>query len=88
MCPLYPAVSGRGGAVPTSGDGLVAAVAAGRVLRGVALPTQDALVLGVEGLLGERLVAGGAAEAALVPGAPLVGELLQDPGNGDIMNNY
>jgi hypothetical protein len=66
-------------ASPTGGDGLVASVAAGCVLCGVALPTQDALVLSVEGLLGERLVAGGAAEAALVPGAPLVAELLTGP---------
>lgn len=60
----------------TCQDGFVAAVAAGRVLAGAALPAHDAIILGAERLFGQRLVALGAAETVLVPVAPLVAQLL------------
>lgn len=60
----------------TCQDGLVAAVAAGRILSGAALPAHDAIILGAEWLLGQRLVALGTAETVLVPVAPLVAQLL------------
>lgn len=63
----------------TCQDGFVAAVAAGRVLSGAALPTHDAIILGAEWLFGQRLVALGAAETVLVPVAPLVAQLLAGP---------
>jgi len=68
--------------VCTGGDGFVAAMAAGGVLSGAALPTEHAVILGAEGLLGQGLVALSTAEAALVPRAPLVAELLQDKYRG------
>lgn len=63
----------------TCQDGLVAAMAAGRVLSGAALPAHDAIILGAERLLGQRLVALGTAETVLVPVAPLVAQLLVGP---------
>lgn len=57
-------------------DGFVAAVAAWSVLSGAALPTHDALVLGAEGLLGQRLVTLCTTEALLMPVPALVAELL------------
>lgn len=68
----------------TGSDGLVAAMAAGGILSGAALPTEHAVILGGEGLLGQGLVALSTAEAALVPRAPLVAELLQDKYRGYI----
>lgn len=55
--------------------GFVTAVAAGSVLSGAALPTQDTVILGAKGLFGQRLVALGAAETLLVPVSALVGQL-------------
>lgn len=46
------------------------------ILAGAAFPTQDAVILGAEGFLGQGLVALGAAEASLVPVAALVVQLL------------
>lgn len=63
----------------TCQDGFVAAVAAGRVLAGAALPAHDAIILGAERLFGQRLVALGAAETVLMPVAPLVAQLLAGP---------
>lgn len=57
-------------------NGFEAAVAARSVLSGAALPTHDALVLHVEGLLGQRLGTLGAAEALLVPVSAPVAQLL------------
>lgn len=62
----------------TSQDGFVAAVAAWRVLSGAALPTHDAVVLCVEGLLGQRLVALCTSETLLVPVPALMAELLTE----------
>lgn len=56
--------------------GFVAAVAAWGVLSGAALPTHDAVILGAEGLLGERLVTLHTAETLLVPVPALMAELL------------
>lgn len=61
----------------TCQDGFVAAVAAGCVLSGAALPAHDAIILGAERLFGQRLVALGAAKTVLVPVAPLVAQLLR-----------
>ena len=58
--------------------GFIAAVATWRVLSGAALPTHDALILGAERLLGQRLVALCTTEALFVPVAALVAEFLMD----------
>lgn len=66
------------GRSPTWHDHLVAALATVAVLYGAAFATHDlAVVAGVEGLRGQALVALSAAEAALVPVAVLVVQLLQ-----------
>lgn len=58
-------------------DHLVAALATVPVLSGSALAAHDlAVISGAEGLRGQRLVALGAAETALVPVAVLVVQLL------------
>lgn len=62
--------------------GFVAAVAARGVLSGAALPAHDAVVLHVEGLLGQRLVALDAAETLLMPVPALVAQLLGLHGDG------
>lgn len=56
--------------------GFIAAMAAWSVLSGAALPTHDAVLLGAEGLLGQRLVTLGATETLLVPVFALMTELL------------
>ena len=66
----------------TSQYGLVAAVAALSVLSGAALSTHDAVVLGAEGLLGQRLVTLGTAETLLVPVPALMVELLVEEERG------
>lgn len=45
-------------------------------LSGAALPTHDAVILGAEGLLGQRLVAFGTTETLLMPVPALMTELL------------
>lgn len=66
--------------------GFVAAVAPRSVLLRAALPAHDALVFGAEGLLGQVLVALGAAETLFVPVATLVVELLMARGTGERHN--
>lgn len=70
----------------TGQDGFVAAMAPRSVLLRAALPAHDALVLGAEGLLGQVLVAFGAAETLLMPVATLVVELLTAGGTGEWHN--
>ena len=62
----------------TSKYGFIAAVAAWSVLPGAALPAHDAVVLGAEGLLGQRLVTLGTAETLLMPVPALMAELLME----------
>lgn len=62
----------------TSQDGFVAAVAAWRILSGAALPAHDAVVLGAERLLGQRLVTLCTTETLLMPVPALMAELLMD----------
>lgn len=62
--------------------GFVAAVAAWGVLSGAALAAHDAVVLHVEGLLGQILVTLDTAEALLVPVAAPVAQLLGLHGDG------
>lgn len=64
----------------TSHYRLVAAVAAWRILSGAALPTHDAVVLGAEGLLGQRLVTLCTTETLLMPVPALMAELLMGGG--------
>lgn len=64
----------------TSQDGFVAAVAARGVLPGAALAAHDAVVLGAERLLGQRLVTLHTAETLLVPVPALMAELLVEAG--------
>lgn len=69
---------------PTWHHHLVAALATVAVLYGAAFAAHElAVVAGVEGLRGQVLVALSAAEAALVPVAVLVVQLLQHMGGGD-----
>lgn len=63
-------------ALCTSRYGFIAAVAAWSILSGAALPTHDAVVLGAEGLLGQRLVTLCATETLLMPVPALMAELL------------
>lgn len=63
--------------------GFITAVAAWSILSGAALPTHDAVILGAEGLLSQRLVTLCAAETLLVPVSALVAELLMEE-NGEI----
>lgn len=60
----------------TSQYGFVAAVAAWSILSGAALPAHDAVILGVEGLLGQRLVTFGTTETLFMPVSSFVAELL------------
>lgn len=62
----------------TSRYGFIAAVAARSSISGAALHTHDALILGVEWLLGQRLVALCAAETLLMPVTPFVAQLLTE----------
>lgn len=48
------------------------------ILSGAALPTHDAVILGAEGLLGQRLVTLGATETLLMPVPALMAELLME----------
>lgn len=63
-------------------DGLLALVALGGVLVGVALSTQELLILGGEGLVHQRALAHEAVEAVLVPVAVLVGQVPAAAANG------
>lgn len=56
--------------------GFIAAVAARSILSGAALPAHDAVVLGAEGLFGQRFVTLRAAETLLMPEPTLMAELL------------
>lgn len=67
----------------TSQYGFIAAMAARSILSGAALPTHDAVVLGAERLLGQRLVTLGATETLLMPVATLMAELLMEEGTGE-----
>lgn len=67
----------------TSQYGFIAAMAAWSVLSGAALPTHDAVLLGAEGLLGQRLVTLGATETLLVPVFALMTELLMEEGTDE-----
>lgn len=58
--------------------GFVAAMAAWSILSGAALSTHDAVILGAEGLLGQRLVTLGTTETLLVPVAALMAQLLME----------
>lgn len=70
---------------PTWHHHLVAALATVAVLYGAAFAAHElAVVAGVEGLRGQVLVALSAAEAALVPVAVLVVQLLQHMGGGHL----
>lgn len=55
-------------------------MAARSVLLGAALPTHDAIILGAEGLFGQRLVTLCTAETLLVPEPALMAELLMEEG--------
>lgn len=57
-------------------DGFVTSMASWSVLSGAALPTHDAVILGAEGLLGQRLVTLRTTEALLMPVSAFVAELL------------
>lgn len=80
----------RGGGLGlTCQYGFVAAMATWGILTGAAFPTQDAVILGAEGLLGQGFVALGAAEASLVPVPVLVVQLLMRKQKGeDRMSEY
>lgn len=54
----------------------IAAMAAWSILSGAALPTHDAVILGAEGLLSQRLVTLRTTETLLMPVAALMAELL------------
>lgn len=58
-------------------DGLLAFLALGRVLVGIAVGAQQLLPLGGEGLVHQRAAASGAMEAAFVPVPVLVGQVLE-----------
>lgn len=62
---------------PTRQYGFVAAMATWCILSGAALSTHDAVVLGAEWLLGQRLVTLGAVKTLLMPVAALMVELLK-----------
>lgn len=59
-------------------------MAAWSILSGAALPTHDAVILGAEGLLSQRLVTLCTAETLLVPVSALVAELLCFHGDGTV----
>lgn len=58
-------------------------MAAWSILSGAALPAHDAVILGAEGLLGQRLVTLCATETLLMPVPALMAELLMDEGAGE-----
>lgn len=58
-------------------DGFLALVALGGVLIGVALSTEELLILGGEGLVHQGALALEALETVLMPVAVLVGQILQ-----------
>lgn len=58
-------------------DGLLAFLAPGRVLVGVAVSAEQLVLLGGEGLVHQRVLAAGAVEAGLVPVPVLIGQVLQ-----------
>lgn len=62
--------------------GFLALVALGGIFIGVALGTEELLVLGGEGLVHQGALALEALEAVLVPVAVLVGQILREEGGG------
>lgn len=60
-------------------------MAAWSVLLGAALPTHDAIILGAEGLFGQRLVTLRTTEALLVPEPAFMAELLMEEGGERLM---
>lgn len=72
----------------TSQYGFVAAVAAWSILSGAALPAHDAVVLGAEGLLGQRLVTLCTTETLLMPVPALMAELLMCEGTGEFNERH
>lgn len=66
----------REGALPTWHDGLLAFLALGGVLVGVAVRAQQLVLLGSEGLVHQRALAPKALETGLMPVSVLVGQVL------------
>lgn len=64
----------------TSQYGFIAAMAAWSILSGAALPAHDAVILGAEGLLRQRLVTLSTTETLLMPVLSLMAELLMKEG--------
>lgn len=89
---LLAALAGETGLMPTAAlvfhlsgtwhDGLLASLALGRVLVGIAVGAQQLLLLGGKGLVHQRAPAPGAVEAAFVPVPVLVGQVLAVTANG------
>lgn len=89
---LLAALAGEAGLMPAAAlvfhlagtwhDGLLAFLALGRVLVGIAVGAQQLLLLGGEGLVHQRAPASGAMEAAFVPVPVLVGQVLAVATNG------
>lgn len=89
---LLAALAGEAGLMPAAAfvfhlagtwhDGLLAFLALGRVLVGVAVGAQQLLLLGGEGLVHQRASTSGAMEAAFVPVPVLVGQVLAVAANG------
>lgn len=59
-------------------------MAAWSILSGAALPTHDAVILGAEGLLGQRLITLYTTETLLMPVSALVAELLSFHRDGSV----
>lgn len=89
---LLAALAGEAGLMPAAAlvfhlagtwhDGLLAFLALGRVLVGVAVGAEQLLLLGGEGLVHQRVPASGAMETAFVPVPVLVGQVLAVAANG------
>lgn len=73
---IVPRVSFVCHTLAASQYGFIAAVAAGSSVSGAAFHTHDALILGVEWLLGQRLVTLSAAETLFMPVTSFVAQLL------------
>lgn len=89
---LLAALTGEAGLVPAAAlvfhlagtwhDGLLTLLALGRVLVGIAVGAQQLLLLGRKGLVHQRAPAPGAVEAAFMPVAILVGQVLAVTADG------
>lgn len=71
------AVSQGEGLFLTWHDGLLALLALGRVLLGVAVRAEQLVLLGSEGLIHQRALAPRAVETGLMPVSVLIGQVLQ-----------